>query len=233
MTQKGRQCFQECAQVVFELSTNRRVSDKKKDDKEIMEAVREGDCITDAHTAKLMSLHLDVIRQLHGPQVVDDIKEGAVYLFWTNDKRIQHNLSMLAKLNSPSNPSALFKTQSTCSKHAKGVNSHWKGDFPTSSFVCNGSKVALQGKNFWPLWGLHNGACATVKDIVYSPGTSPNKGDLPLYVVCDFPLYCGPVWDVNNPTVSFYIHLDTWCVYQFNPFCVSFCAACSNSHSYF
>jgi hypothetical protein len=30
MTEKGRQCFRECAQTVFELSTSRCVSDKKK-----------------------------------------------------------------------------------------------------------------------------------------------------------------------------------------------------------
>ena len=42
MTEKGRQAFRECAQTVFELSTSRRVSEKKKEDRDIVNAVRIG-----------------------------------------------------------------------------------------------------------------------------------------------------------------------------------------------
>ena len=52
------------------------------------------------------------------------------------------------------------------------------------------------------MFGLHSGACRTVDEIVFKKGENPNNGDLPLYVVVDFPLYCGPVWDTKNPTVS-------------------------------
>jgi hypothetical protein len=202
MTEKGRQCFRGCAQTVFELSTSRRVSDRKKRDKEIMEAVREGTNITDEQFEKLSSLHLENIKRKHGPRTVKDIMDKAVYIFWTNDKRIQHNLTSLVRLNTPDNPTAVLKTKSVCSKHAKGVNSHFKNqEFPGTSMMCVGAKVAIQGRNFQPMWGLHNGACGIVQEIIFSAGHSPNNGDLPKYVVCDFPLYCGPVWDPDHPTV--------------------------------
>ena len=35
-------------------------------------------------------------------------------------------------------------------------------------------------------------------------GENPNNGDLPLYVVVDFPLYHGSAWDTKNPTVLSY-----------------------------
>lgn len=201
MTEKGRQCFRECAQTVFQLSTSRRISDKKKKDREIMDAVREGENITDEHLKKLQSLHLDNILKLHGPNVVESIQSKAVYLFWTNDKRIQHNLNMLVKLNNQNNPTALLKTISTSTKHARGVNSHFKGDFPGTAMLCKGAKVAIQGCNFQPLWGLHNGACGEVVEMIFETGKSPNRGNLPKYIVCHFPLYRGPIWDQNNPKV--------------------------------
>ena len=67
MTEKGRQCFKECAENVFQLAISRRVSEKKKKDQEMMEAVRQGDCISDAHLEKTQSLHLDNISKKHGP----------------------------------------------------------------------------------------------------------------------------------------------------------------------
>lgn len=202
MTEKGRQCFRECANMVFELKQSRRVSDKKQKDREIMHVVRLGEEIEDNHLYKLQSLHLDNIKQQHGPEIVEDLKSKGVYLFWTNDKRIQHNLNMLVKLNNQSNPTAVLKAQSASCKRAKGVNSHFSGDFPNTAMICRKAKIAIQGRNFYPMWGLHNGACGTVEEIVYSPGKTPNKADLPNYVVCNFPLYCGPAWDQDNPTVS-------------------------------
>lgn len=202
MTEKGRQCFKECAQTVFQLSTSRRLSDKKEQDREIMEALRVGENVKDAHVKKLLSLHLDNIKDLHGPELVEELKASGIYLFWTNDKRIQHNMKMLVAMNTPSNPTAVIKTQTVSSKYAKSSNPHFKSKYPTTALLCKDAKIALQGCNFQPLWGLHNGACGYVKEIVFNKGESPNNNNLPAYVVCDFPLYCGPVWDVNNPTVS-------------------------------
>ena len=61
-----------------------------------------------------------------------------------------------------------------------------------------GAKVAKNRRNFCPILGLHSGVCGTVDEIVFKKGENPNNSDLPLYVVADFPLYCGPAWDAKN-----------------------------------
>ena len=65
-------------------------------------------------------------------------------------------------------------------------------------FLYIGAKIALEGKNFCPIWGIQNGACGTIKQIVFDNGKNPNQGDLPLYVVVDFPLYRRPAYDIDN-----------------------------------
>ena len=52
--------------------------------------------------------------------------------------------------------------------------------------LCINAKVAIKGYNFYPKWGLHNGAMGTVKEIVFREGKNPNNGDLPEYVVVQF-----------------------------------------------
>lgn len=202
MTEKGRQMFKECAETVFQLSTSRRVSDKKQQDRDIMEAVRIGENIPDEYIDKLLSLHLDNIKDKHGIEIVKDIESKAIYLFWTNEKRIEHNIKRLVELNSEDNPTSIIHCKSSSSKFAKAANSHFDGDFPGTSLLCDGAMVALQGRNFCPVWGLHNGACGIVKERVFAKGKNPNNRDFPSYVVVDFPLYDGPVWDINNPKVS-------------------------------
>ena len=49
------------------------------------------------------------------------------------------------------------------------------------------ARVAIKGRNFYPKWGLHNGATGTVKTIAYAKGKNPNNGDLPDYVEVEFP----------------------------------------------
>ena len=198
-TIKGRESFKECARVVYQLPTIRRVADNQQEDKNLLERLRVGDGILDSDVQKLQSLHIDTIEKIHGKEYAESIRQQSVYLFWTNDKRIKHNISMQSRINSPVNPTAIVKPRSTGKKHAKAVSSHFKQDTPSALF-CRGSKVALHSKNFLPMWGLHNGACGTVDEIVFEKGNNPNKGNLPKYVVVDFPLYCGPVWDKQNPT---------------------------------
>ena len=204
MTEKGRQCFRECARTVFELFRSRRIADDNEDDKAILGALRIGEEINDEQVDKLLSLHLDAIKSKHGPEVVKEIEEKSVFLFWTNEKRIQHNIQKLIKMNGPSNPTSIVKPKSAGGgKHGKAVNRHFKGDFPGFCLICDGCKVAVQGCNFNPIWGIHNGACGTVEERVYAPGTNPNNDTFPLYVVVEFPLYDGPAWDQDNPKVIF------------------------------
>jgi energy-coupling factor transporter ATP-binding protein EcfA2 len=201
-TRRGRALFLQCSQTVFKLSTIRRVSDDKQDDKDLLGRIRTGDAVLDSDVAKIQSLHLDNIQQQHGQDEVNRLKADAIYLFWTNEKRVTHNLQHLATTNTPDNPTAIIKCIGKNNGWGKAIASHFHEAKPLSTLICRGATVSIQGKNFYPLWGLHNGACGTVKEIIFSTDHNPNRGHLPVYVVVSFPLYIGPIWDTSNPKVS-------------------------------
>jgi PIF1-like helicase len=205
MTQKGRQIFKDCAKTVFKLSTIRRISDARQNDKDLLQRVRLGNKVTDDDVARLQSLHIDNIRDKHGPEVVQRIEDEAIYLFWTNEKRMKHNLQRLGATNTPENPTAIVKPIGYGDKLGKSIRRHFDSDGPKTALICIDAKVCIQGQNFYPLWGLHNGACGTVKEIVFAPNENPNKGHQPQYVVVNFPQYIGPPWDIENPKVRFYV----------------------------
>ena len=201
MVRKGRELFRECAKTVFKLSTIRRVSDAKQDDKALLGRIRLGTNVLDADVAKIQSLHLTNIQKTHGATVVNDLSRDAVFLFYTNEKRIAHNIRQLASLNTVENPTAIIKAINGNRALGKGVACHFAEGSALTSLICKGSTVSIQGLNFQPSWGLHNGACGTVQEIVFKPGESPNAGHHPLYVVVHFPLYIGPAWDLDAPKV--------------------------------
>jgi len=60
--------------------------------------------------------------------------------------------------------------------------------------------MQLTGKNFESDWGLFNGAQGTIKEIVYKDNESRLEYNFPLYIIVDFPTYCGPLWIKNIPT---------------------------------
>jgi len=214
MTQRGRNVFLETARFVMELKSNKRLDSTKLQQQELMERVRVAEDIREHDIDKIMSLSLETMRDKHGPKIVEAIEKEAIYLFYKNDKRIRKNLERVAAACSKTNPVAICRSVSYGTKTGKGINSHFDNkDTPSAALLCRGCKVALDGRNFNPIWGLHNGACGTVIEIVFrdhpitgSPKnehiqTNPNYGHLPDYVVVDFPQYCGPPWDVDNPTV--------------------------------
>lgn len=202
MTVKGRGLLSECSKKVYQLKTIRRMCDTNQADKDLVQRVRFGTDITDEDVEKLQSLHLDNIGLVHGPDIVKKIEDEAVYIFWTNEKRMKYNLIRLLEKNTPENPTAIIRPTGSGKKFGKGINSHFDSQSPAAALLCIGAKVCLSGYNFNPIWGLHNGACGTVKEIVFDTGHSPNKGDLPKYVVVEFPQYNGPTWDLDNPKVS-------------------------------
>ena len=169
--------------------------------RQLLDRLRVGEEILDADVDKLMSLRLDNIESKHGKAYVDDIKSKAMYLYYGNEKRQQHNLRALIQQSSPENPVAIVRSRSAGTV-GKGVKAHFDSDLPSASLLCVGAKVAISNRNFCPEWGLYNGACGIVKEIIFDKGGNPNLGSLPLYVVVDFPLYHGPPWDIDNPTVS-------------------------------
>ena len=138
------------------------------------------------------------------------------------------NLEILTETTGPSNPVAICKTKSNGLHDGKAIKSHFKNsEIPGTSIIAVGTKVALENRNFNPLWGLHNGAVGTVNEIIFAKGKNPNSGDLPDYVVVDFPLYKGPPWDTDNPThvpipVSMYRCDKKCCTRTFLPLEVSY-----------
>ena len=197
---QGRELFKELAEVVYKLPTIQRMKEARQQNMELLERLQIGENITDSDVEKLKSLHIENIRKHHGDNVTSKIKQNAIFLFYTNEKRIQHNLTMLGQLNTAGNPTAICKPHSASNKHAKAIHSHFQSSKSSATaLLCRGCKVCVNGRNFFPLWGLHNGACGTVEEIVFAKNTSPNDGDLPLYVIVNFPLYKGPAWDKNNP----------------------------------
>lgn len=201
MVQKGRTALLECASFVADLSTSKRMKSSETANRELMGRLRVGNDIRESDVQKLMSLHLDNIQATHGTAVVNDIRDKAMFLYYRNQKRQQHNMRELVKRSSPTNPVAIVKSKSSGQTNSKGVSAHFEGEIPTSALLCQDCKVALNNRNFYPAWGLHNGACGTVDEIVFDTNANPNQGDHPNYVVVDFPLYSGPPWDTNNPTV--------------------------------
>ena len=196
---RGRTLFKEFASTVFKLPKVRRVDESKQQDAELMDRLRIGERVSDNDVQRLQNLHLDVIEQRHGIEYVNKVKRNAIHLFFRNSKRIEHNLRHLSQMNTTTNPTAVIQTLSVSDKQAKGVRSHFQKQPLSWCLICIGCKVCIRKRNFFPLWGLHNGACGVVVEIVYGKGTNPFSGHLPKYIVVSFPLHRGPAWDLDNP----------------------------------
>ena len=209
MTIAGCQAFRECADTVLSLSSSKRIKDTQKGDKELMSQLRTATNIQQSDIDKLLSLSLTTIGQKHGQNVVDKIKEESIFLFFRNEPRIHHNLIQICEHASEENPVAICKVQSEGPLNGKAIKRHFgiqnsnkhQDDGWNSSLLSVGAYVALDGRNYNPAWGLHNGAMGKVQEIVFEPGQNPNHGDLPSYVVVHFPNYSGPAWDMNDPKV--------------------------------
>ena len=202
-TDRGRFLFKECADVVVSLTTSKRIQENQVADKVLLQKLRTAQSLDDEEIDRLLNLHLDKVRQNHGQEAVDKIEQECIYLFYRNNPRIMKNLEMLIAKCSPTNPVAVCRTKSSGLHNGMAITSHFKNsNIPTSALLSIGTKVALENKNFCPIWGLHNGAVGIVNEIIFEKDDTPNNGDLPSYVVVNFPQYVGPVWDQDNPTVS-------------------------------
>ena len=183
----------------MDLSTSRRMADSQNEQKVPLEKIRHVAMdLTEEENGKLKSLHLKNFT--HEEQ--EQIKEKAVFLYYTNKKKDSKNMEMLEKLTSPSNPVAIIRPATQGPRAVKSISSHFNNKKPlNSSLLAIGARVAIENINHKPSWGLYNGACGIVDEIVFTKsGANPNTGDMPDYVVVDFPSYTGPPWDMANPT---------------------------------
>ena len=217
----GEQKFLDLAKNVVTLTTNQRVSEENKKFRAILERLREDkQTIQDAKVFE--SLDLSRISDERRKEIEKSAE--TLHLFAFNKDKDQLNIEKLAEISSEINPVAIIKSRtdsnffyilenqkkeqnkksSSASKSKQKTQQfkHFKdSNYPKTSTICVGCKVALKGRNFNPQWGLYNSSIGTVEEIVFEEGKNPNAGDLPLYVAVNFPSYTGPVWDLKNPTV--------------------------------
>ena len=82
--------------------------------------------------------------------------------------------------------------------HANSISTDKSGGLSHTIYLCKRSKVMLT-VNLCVNFGLYNGACGTVIDIIYLNGNHPSEA-LPDIVVVDFPHYKGPAFIDEMPT---------------------------------
>ena len=198
LTYKGRQSVLHCAEFVMDLQSSKRLNANAMHQASLLSHLRTGEELTEGDVTKLLSLHIDEVKKSCGKEYIEALQQDAVYLFYKNEKRIRHNFEMLLKNTGKRNPVAKIAPHCESCLAAKAIRRHFDSDTPLTSFISKGAKVAIDEVNMYPMWGLHNGACGIVEEIIFASGQSPNDGNLPQYVVVNFPMYCGPTWDANN-----------------------------------
>lgn len=212
MTMKGHYQFRECSKKAMFLQTSRRVLDKDVETKRINENYRVAQP-NESDVEKLMSLNLSNFSEEH----IQMVESKSVYLTTRNAEVDRKNLQKLCDMATEQRPVAIIRTSSDGKGHGnKGIQRHF-GDSDTmfkSSIICESAVVSIRGRNFYPAWGLFNGATGYVNEIVYNKGESPSQNQLPRYIVVDFPNYTGPPWDLENPTHVPIPMVDTSCKHK-------------------
>lgn len=199
LEKEGEEVFFSCSQNVIELETIKRLENDAEDLKRILHDLR-NDGIKEEDANKLLKLH---VRNLPS-NLRHEIEKDAVYLFATKELKSQHNMKKLNEITNEDNPVCLLQTKylKRSTQRWEGIKSHFdKDSIPKKTLLAKNAKVAISGKNFQPNWGLYNGALGTIVGFKFRHGQNPQTGDLPEYVVVDFPSYTGPAWIEDKPTL--------------------------------
>jgi hypothetical protein len=201
--QHGLRQFLELGKDVMQLTSPKRVHDNQHRLKSILQGVRgtSQSSLSKDDAQYLCSFHLHNKDRFNSNDKTK-IEKNALYLYANKEPKDIHNSFALLKANTDDNPVAKLKASTTKRNGMEPGNSaHYEPDrVPPRVNLCKTAKVQLTGCNPRPEWGLYHGSRGTVIDIVFAAGESPNNNDLPLYVLVDFPQYCGPVFDPQNRT---------------------------------
>ena len=124
----------------------------------------------------------------------------ALFLTATKESRDKLNVSMTQHQSAQANhPVAIYKAITTKHNMQRNNKDHHDEDRTQSAtFLVVGQRIQLNGWNIAPSWGLYHGSIGTIVDIVFEKNKSPNKHDLPLCVICDFPDHKGPIFDEEH-----------------------------------
>ena len=150
----------------------------------------------------LMDLHLEDLNVKYTSKEQQELKENGICLFAKKETRNIHNAEMLARQSiKPKKTVSIIKSITIKNGLQRSNNDHYDPDrTPPVTLLSNGCLVQLTGWNACPDWGLYHGTIGKIIDIVFRENESPNKGNLPRYIIVDFPQYKGPIFDKNNPT---------------------------------
>ena len=198
----GSQLLTSMSNLCMELTSIKRQNADQQTFKGVLERLRVGEALSE-DADFLLSLHLSNFKNSDVEKI---LSEGvSMHLFATKAPRNEFNFSRLADVSSSNNPVALVKAQWTAQKKIgkSTIMSHFKSPPATAALLSRGAIVRIVDRNFEPMWGLYNNAIGKVVEIVFKPGNDPNNGDLPLYVAARFEHYTGPVWDIQDPKVTF------------------------------
>jgi hypothetical protein len=196
----GVEHFLRFAEDVMYLKKNKRANDDQAELLNLNEKARLGKLDLDT-SEKLMSelnLHKNKFYTENEKQA---IFEKSLFLSANKEPVQAYNIRRLKEKMSKENPVAVIKSRTDTSQKKRKGNHFNRDSSPPRTCICSGSRVSIIGRNFYPAWGLHVGAIGIVVEIVFRENESPNSGDLPAYVVVDFPAYRGPAWDTKNPKV--------------------------------
>jgi hypothetical protein len=196
----GRDVFLCLATNVKELKKSCRTDDSASDLRQVLHNLREHDGCSLDQANKLMDLHIN------NPHLSQErrqfLEENALFVYTTSREVAERNCAKLLQLHSSTNPVAIINTkyEKSDNTNVSRVNKkHFDSDEITkNSTLCKEARVSVT-RNFRPIWGLYNGALATIKDIVYDIDCSPNQGDFPLYIIVEMDNYDGPQWKEQLP----------------------------------
>lgn len=153
----GKNTFLECAENVMFLRSSKRIQKSQKANKRLIEAVRLRHDLSEPQVQKLMNLSLDEYEKKFGTNARKEVEDKAIYLFYTNSKRVRHNIRKLATVATADNPAAFLRCKGYGTTSGKAVSRHFDGNSagkkdPAGNVqVCVNAKVALDSKNFCPL----------------------------------------------------------------------------------
>jgi hypothetical protein len=198
---RGMQIFRDMTETCMTLTKTRRQNEDQDVFKEILQKVRIGEADIN-HANTLMDLHLS---RYSNSDVKKITSSGiTMHLFAKKAPKNEFNYKRLSQISDENNPVALIKSKwtSVSGKQGRAIKSHFKNPPQNATVLCRDAIVCISEKNFDPETGLYNNAIGTIDEIIFEENENPNSGDQPKYIAVNFPQYCGPTWDANNPKVS-------------------------------
>jgi len=193
----GQLAFLELAKDVHELVQSHRL-DKDPMLKGILEDLRSTGKLSDDQISHLETLHVDNLT----PATLEFLTTRATWIFTTRQGKNDHNYKRIAEVHSPTNPVCHLITSKSGTGGSSFNARHWDRktlDNTGSTYFCRDARVCIRGWNMMASWGLFNGSMATVVQIMYKEGASPNENHLPEYVIVELDSYRGPIWNVDKP----------------------------------